>query len=186
MSSNWYVSANIFSVSSAHSLEIYKSIDQLGDLQCKSNNIKNGKGYAPSAAVELPSRTVQEIADTGEEVPDRYIYQDNMWIDPSLLPWMPSTVVTDLQLLLTSQSELAKLRSALNSWGCFQVRAHCWMKCEKSPSSSLRFLWKRSESTRDLLMILKTMEMTLLFLRIGSLTGRIVRMSQHTPRIVAG
>ncbi|KAL9275555.1 Codeine O-demethylase-like protein [Drosera capensis] len=84
-----------------------------------------GEGYAPSAAVELPSKMVQEISDSGDAVPEKYIHKELSSIDPESLPWMPSEVVNDLQqLLLDSPSELHKFRSALLSWGCFQVVNH--------------------------------------------------------------
>ncbi|GAB2223727.1 hypothetical protein Droror1_Dr00004467 [Drosera rotundifolia] len=84
-----------------------------------------GEGYAPSAAVELPSKMVQEIADSGYAVPEKYIHKEVSSIDPESLPWMPSDVLIDLQqLLLDSPSELHKFRSALLSWRCFQVVNH--------------------------------------------------------------
>ncbi|GAB2289494.1 hypothetical protein Dimus_023804 [Dionaea muscipula] len=85
-----------------------------------------GEGYAPSAKVEVPSKPVQEILQSGDEVPERYIHKDAAAqpIDASSLPWMPSPAVLDLQLLLSSQTELDKLRSALDYWGCFQLVNH--------------------------------------------------------------
>ncbi|KAL2929781.1 hypothetical protein RDABS01_035191, partial [Bienertia sinuspersici] len=78
---------------------------------------------AMTKAELLEGKLVQEIAKKGDHVPDEFLHKDgfpegidapNMWRD---------TLLIDYSLLSSSStSELAKLRSALSQWGCFQ----CW------------------------------------------------------------
>lgn len=78
---------------------------------------------APAPAkTQLPQKSVQELVINGEELPENYIRKDG---DRGILdvPLVEIPVV-DLGLLAsssTSGEELEKLRSALSSWGCFQV-----------------------------------------------------------------
>ncbi|GMH16784.1 hypothetical protein Nepgr_018625 [Nepenthes gracilis] len=87
-------------------------------------------GYAPSAKIELQNKPVQEIAEGGGDVvPERYIHREISGAGSfdATLPYMDCAPI-DLQLLSSSspnrQEELDKLRSALHSWGCFQVVNH--------------------------------------------------------------
>ncbi|KAL6497887.1 hypothetical protein OROHE_026914 [Orobanche hederae] len=75
-------------------------------------------------------RTVQELADDGGDVPERYIIKESPGGDEitASLPLMDLPVI-DFNRLLTSSAtaaieELQKLKSALSSWGCFQVINH--------------------------------------------------------------
>lgn len=63
--------------------------------------------------------TVQELASKGEEIPEKFIHKDGDGGAPNA-PIMDVPVV-DIALLGSSTEELDKLRSALNTWGCFQV-----------------------------------------------------------------
>ncbi|POO01322.1 Oxoglutarate/iron-dependent dioxygenase [Trema orientale] len=68
------------------------------------------------------SKTVQELAFRGEEVPENYIYKDGYSGDTNA-PVMEIPVI-DIGLLGTSAEELERLKSALSTWGCFQGVNH--------------------------------------------------------------
>ncbi|KAI7987976.1 Protein SRG1 [Camellia lanceoleosa] len=81
------------------------------------------------------SKTAQEMSKDGDEPPQRYIVRDNTLFGPiDTSPPLAPIPVIDISLFLTSPSslhsslqeetELEKLRSALSSWGCFQVIGH--------------------------------------------------------------
>ncbi|KAL7189826.1 hypothetical protein ACSBR1_039461 [Camellia fascicularis] len=81
------------------------------------------------------SKTVQEMSKDGDEPPQNYIVRDNTLFGPiDTSPPLALIPVIDISLFLTSPSslhsslqeetELEKLRSALSSWGCFQVIGH--------------------------------------------------------------
>ena len=78
----------------------------------------------PTADVLL-SRRVQEMVLKGEEPPPLYICRDDDTED--VCSALSSIPVIDLSLLSSSaticeqEEELQKLKSALCSWGCFQV-----------------------------------------------------------------
>ena len=78
----------------------------------------------PTADVLL-SRRVQEMVLKGEEPPPLYICRDGDTEDVSSA--LSSIPVIDLSLLSSTatifeqEEELQKLKSALCSWGCFQV-----------------------------------------------------------------
>ncbi|GAB4828221.1 hypothetical protein Ancab_040040 [Ancistrocladus abbreviatus] len=72
---------------------------------------------------ELPTKLIQEISLSGNQVPEKYFYKKS---DCQDVPLMNSPII-DLNLLLSSSSrleELNKLRSALSTWGCFQLVNH--------------------------------------------------------------
>ncbi|XP_074284485.1 protein LATERAL BRANCHING OXIDOREDUCTASE 1-like [Silene latifolia] len=78
---------------------------------------------------EFASKLVQEIVKRGDEVPNVYLQKDDI---PQVTEDEPDnlwtqTLLIDFALLsspTTSVVELAKLRSALSDWGCFQVINH--------------------------------------------------------------
>lgn len=81
------------------------------------------------AAVVPLSKNVQEMSINGDEPPARYIVKDgSLGPATSSSPLVPIPVI-DLSLLSLSSSlsskeevdELEKLKSALGTWGCFQV-----------------------------------------------------------------
>lgn len=78
---------------------------------------------AESPRKESVPKAVQELVINGEQLlPENYIHKDS---DRGVLdvPLVEIPVV-DLALLTslpTSREELEKLRSALTTWGCFQV-----------------------------------------------------------------
>ncbi|GAB4832774.1 hypothetical protein Ancab_006790 [Ancistrocladus abbreviatus] len=86
---------------------------------------------APAAKAQLPSNTVQEIAQScSTAVPERYIHKNGYpQAARDSLPWMDPLLI-DLSLLSSPSSspaktaELDKFKSALTSWGCFQVINH--------------------------------------------------------------
>ncbi|POO01324.1 Oxoglutarate/iron-dependent dioxygenase [Trema orientale] len=85
-----------------------------------------GTFRAPTiAGLVLPVEAVsQEIAIDGENPPQQFFVKDSTAfgsMDDSP-PRIPIPVI-DLSLL-SSESELEKLRSALSSWGCFQAIGH--------------------------------------------------------------
>ncbi|GMH16515.1 hypothetical protein Nepgr_018356 [Nepenthes gracilis] len=88
---------------------------------------------SPTKEDERPKfNLVQEIASSindSNQVPERYIHKNGyQQASDSSAPWMDQLLI-DLSLLSSSSSpaaaaELQKLRSALTSWGCFQVINH--------------------------------------------------------------
>ena len=72
------------------------------------------------------SKRVQEMILNGEKPPAPYICRDGDSIQEVSAPLSPVPII-DLSLLSSStpcakqEEELQKLRSALSSWGCFQV-----------------------------------------------------------------
>lgn len=79
-----------------------------------------------SAEAELTPKSVQETAISSKEPSEKYFYKgtDGGLLDASV-PVVEIPVV-DFGLITSSSSstntqELAKLRSALSSWGCVQV-----------------------------------------------------------------
>ncbi|CDP10482.1 unnamed protein product [Coffea canephora] len=75
-----------------------------------------------------PYRMVQELAEDGDEIPERFICKDTPYgLITASLPLMDIPVI-DLSRLssssATTDEELEKLQSALSSWGCFQVINH--------------------------------------------------------------
>ncbi|KAH6828900.1 2-oxoglutarate and oxygenase superfamily protein [Perilla frutescens var. hirtella] len=76
----------------------------------------------------LPS-TVQELVENGDELPQRYIWRDAGDYGPidlsvPLTAEIPSIDVGRLVSAVDAAAELLNLRSALTSWGCFQVVNH--------------------------------------------------------------
>jgi len=88
--------------------------------------VDNERGEpAPFSKEELSKRLVQEISERGDQVPDKYIHKDGFpqAIDAPEL-WR-DTLVIDFSLLASfDENELAKLKSALSNWGCFQVSTY--------------------------------------------------------------
>ncbi|KAH9612716.1 hypothetical protein KSS87_019339 [Heliosperma pusillum] len=90
-----------------------------------------GESFGQPMKLELPATPIQElIKSTANLIPQRYIFQPNKHdtTNSSSLPSMDTPVI-DLHLILDSSSseaqlELAKLRSLLCSWGCFQLVNH--------------------------------------------------------------
>lgn len=78
----------------------------------------------PLTKEELASKLVQEIAKQGNGIPEGYLHKNGFpeAIDAPDLWW--DNLLIDLSLLSSSTPELAKLRSALSEWGCFQVINH--------------------------------------------------------------
>lgn len=74
-------------------------------------------------------KTVQELVENGDELPQRYVWRDPSDYGPIDLtvPLATEIPVIDVGRLVSSSSamdaELEKLRFALSSWGCFQVPA---------------------------------------------------------------
>ncbi|XP_074281177.1 codeine O-demethylase-like [Silene latifolia] len=80
--------------------------------------------------LELPSIPIQELIKSNtNQIPERYLINSTSESNGCVLPWMDSSIIIDLQLLLDfsspcAQKELLKLRDALSSWGCFQLVNH--------------------------------------------------------------
>ena len=75
---------------------------------------------------ELRSKSVQELVINGGQPPDNYVYKNSTAGVPDVhTPNLNEIPVIDLGNLKSSattvEEELEKLRSALSSWGCFQV-----------------------------------------------------------------
>ena len=74
---------------------------------------------------ELLSKSVQELVIDGGQPPDNYVYKNSTGGGPDVHPLLNEIPVIDLGNLKSSattvEEELEKLRSALGSWGCFQV-----------------------------------------------------------------
>ncbi|GMH04577.1 hypothetical protein Nepgr_006417 [Nepenthes gracilis] len=84
---------------------------------------------AASFKPELLPMPVQEIVRNTKEVPDRFIHKNGF--PQATLDSVPlmDTLLIDIALISSPSSpsveaELRKLRSALSSWGCFQVVNH--------------------------------------------------------------
>ena len=101
----------------------------------------------PEKMVSL-SKSVQEISMDGDEPPPPYIVRDSPFGPIQTCPPLGSIPAVDLSLFSESsyslhfsreevENELEKLRSALASWGCFQVKISlkavfgCWICGEK-------------------------------------------------------
>ena len=81
---------------------------------------------APFSKEELSKKLVQEISQRGDQVPEKYIHKDGFpqAIDAPDELWR-DTLVVDFSLLSSfDDNELAKLKSALSNWGCFQVSTY--------------------------------------------------------------
>ena len=74
---------------------------------------------------ELLSKSVQELVIDGGQPPDNYVYKNSTGGGPDVHTLLNEIPVIDLGNLKSSattvEEELEKLRSALSSWGCFQV-----------------------------------------------------------------
>ncbi|XP_021844354.2 jasmonate-induced oxygenase 4 [Spinacia oleracea] len=70
-------------------------------------------------------KPVQELLQNGV-VPQNYIqqFQDDSQVGDYPLPLMDTPTIDFSLLLLSDPEELAKLRTALSSWGCFQLVNH--------------------------------------------------------------
>ena len=75
--------------------------------------------------VELLSKSVQELVINGGQPPDNYVYKNSTGGVADGHTPLNEIPVIDLGVLQSSATtvaeELEKLRSALSSWGCFQV-----------------------------------------------------------------
>ncbi|XP_021760694.1 probable 2-oxoglutarate-dependent dioxygenase ANS [Chenopodium quinoa] len=82
-------------------------------------------GIAPLTKQELASKLVQEIAKKGDEIPEDFFRKDGFpeAIDAPDL-WRGDLLIDFSLLSSYSEPELAKLRSALSKWGCFQLINH--------------------------------------------------------------
>ncbi|GMH04576.1 hypothetical protein Nepgr_006416 [Nepenthes gracilis] len=78
---------------------------------------------AASFEAELPSKPVQEIAQSTKEVPERFIHKNGFPQDIHDSVPLMDTLLIDLSFIST-EAELQKLQFALTSWGCFQVINH--------------------------------------------------------------
>ncbi|KAL9246950.1 hypothetical protein vseg_020428 [Gypsophila vaccaria] len=78
--------------------------------------------------VDVTSTLVQEIAKKGDDVPEKFILKCSEVITPAVdapSDTWEHTLLIDYSLLCSgSLNELAKFRSALKEWGCFQVINH--------------------------------------------------------------
>lgn len=66
-------------------------------------------------------RTVQELSENGEDPPQSYVWTSNIEVDAPLATEIP--VIDVARLVSSKDAELVVLRSALTTWGCFQVVA---------------------------------------------------------------
>ena len=83
-------------------------------------------GVTPLSKEELSERLVQGIAEKGNQIPEKFILKDGFpeAIDAPLELWT-DTLLMDFSLLSSSDPhQLAKLKSALSNWGCFQVSTY--------------------------------------------------------------
>jgi hypothetical protein len=96
---------------------------------------------AESAKKELPPKAVQELVINGDQLPERYIHKggDVGVLDVPLVQ-IPVVDIALLSSFSTSTEELQKLRSALSSWGCFQVLSRSSNHTSKSTYWILIFL----------------------------------------------
>uniref|UniRef100_A0A803LH21 Fe2OG dioxygenase domain-containing protein n=1 Tax=Chenopodium quinoa TaxID=63459 RepID=A0A803LH21_CHEQI len=80
---------------------------------------------SPLTKQELASKLVQEIAKKGDEIPEDFFRKDDFpeAIDAPDL-WRGDLLIDFSLLSSYSEPELAKLRSALSKWGCFQLINH--------------------------------------------------------------
>lgn len=71
----------------------------------------------------LASKLAQEIAKKGDEIPEKYLSKDCFPEAIEAPDLWKHDLLIDCSLLTSSSAapELAKLRSALSQWGCFQV-----------------------------------------------------------------
>ncbi|XP_021849762.2 jasmonate-induced oxygenase 4 [Spinacia oleracea] len=74
----------------------------------------------------LASKLAQEIAKKGDEIPEKYLSKDCFPEAIEAPDLWKHDLLIDCSLLTSSSAapELAKLRSALSQWGCFQVINH--------------------------------------------------------------
>ncbi|KAL9242467.1 hypothetical protein vseg_016460 [Gypsophila vaccaria] len=84
---------------------------------------------APPSKQELASNLVQEIAQKGAHIPDKFLHKDGFPDAIHDLHLWNDTLLIDFSLLTSSSSvtrarEHAKLRSALSHWGCFLIINH--------------------------------------------------------------
>lgn len=85
--------------------------------------------FSPLTGAELDRhRKVQELAEDGGEVPERFICKVTPYgAITDFVPRMDIPVIDFSRLsssLAATDKELEKLQSALSSWGCFQVQFH--------------------------------------------------------------
>lgn len=66
-------------------------------------------------------KTVQELSENGEELPQNYVWTSNIEVDAPLATYIP--IIDISGLISPMNAELVKLRAALTKWGCFQVIA---------------------------------------------------------------
>lgn len=88
----------------------------------KDNTTTTMAELSPLTKQEVASMLVQEIAKKGDEIPDNFLHKDGIpeaIYDPDL--WRNDLLIDFSLLSSSSTTELAKLRSALSQWGCFQV-----------------------------------------------------------------
>ncbi|KAF7147902.1 hypothetical protein RHSIM_Rhsim03G0252400 [Rhododendron simsii] len=84
----------------------------------------------PEKMTLSPPRSVQEISINGGDPPPQFIVRDNPYGPVDTSPRLASLPNIDISLFSLQSSieetekELDKLRSALSSWGCFQVIGH--------------------------------------------------------------
>ena len=77
---------------------------------------------APAFKTPMVQKSVQELVLNGDELPEKYIHKDREGGDLDVpLVEIPVVNLGLLSSLSTSKEELQKLRSALSTWGCFQV-----------------------------------------------------------------
>ena len=77
---------------------------------------------APAFKTQMVWKSVQELVLNGDELPENYIHKDRDGGDLDVpLVEIPVVNLGQLKSLSTSKEELQKLRSALSTWGCFQV-----------------------------------------------------------------
>jgi hypothetical protein len=100
-------------------------ITERPDLQSHQNFLTKMAGVSALPAKILLSKRVQEMVLNDEEPQKPYISRNDSTIE--VIPSPPSDLIPIIDLSLLSSSEpcsaqeLQRLRSALCSWGCFQV-----------------------------------------------------------------
>lgn len=105
--------------------------------------ISDSGGNAASSSwleqnTKMAGKPVQELLLNPENLPINYIYEEGgTGFRDALIPSQDEDIpVVDLNRLSspsTAQQELAKLRHALHSWGCFQVHHHPFLLYRSAP-----------------------------------------------------
>lgn len=79
-------------------------------------------GFLLPAERVSESNNVMEMPINSQEPPGQFIVKETRFGSVDDSPPLASIPIVDLSQLFSSEDELDKLRSALSSWGCFQVK----------------------------------------------------------------